>query len=188
MKEKELQKGKHPIKCNKCGKEYAEMMHFGGENLLTECAHCEGIENTCPECYYFPEIKTNNWTRETPIFGDSEDFTPPLETNDTWEEEFQNEFEDLLSFIREKYPLRNRDRHLILHITSLLTRTRHQLAEEIEKAKHPEVKGGTEEMPWTEFPTARPAHESNEVFMQFSFNAGLQTAKEIVLGDKQKDI
>ena len=43
----------------------------------------------------------------------------------------------------------------------------------VEGMKFPEIKGGSKEMPHSEFPTAKPAHESNEVLMQYSYNQAL---------------
>jgi hypothetical protein len=43
----------------------------------------------------------------------------------------------------------------------------------VEGMKFPSVEGGSKEMPYTEYPTAKPAHESNEIMMQHFYNQAL---------------
>ena len=46
-----LIKGKHNIKCNKCDKEFAEIIHYGGEEIINSCKYCDDKSSECPECY-----------------------------------------------------------------------------------------------------------------------------------------
>ena len=55
----------------------------------------------------------------------------------------------------------------------LLTTIR-ELIEEVEGMKFPEIKGFNSLGEFSEFPTSKPAHESNEVFQQFFHNQALQ--------------
>jgi hypothetical protein len=47
----EPQKGTHDVSCDKCKKPFGTMTHFGGENILASCGHCEGGFNLCPDCW-----------------------------------------------------------------------------------------------------------------------------------------
>ena len=58
-----------------------------------------------------------------------------------------------------------------------------ELLEKVVGMKFPHKDGGSTEVPHTEFPTAKPAHESNEIFMQFSYNQAINDIISLIKGE-----
>jgi len=97
-----------------------------------------------------------------------------LMENKDWREEFGNWFStnnialkaDIVGYVADWW---------LNKITQAVAEESVRVRGIIEGMKFPEIKGGSKEMPHSEFPTAKPAHESNEVLMQYAHNQALNT-------------
>lgn len=54
--------GKHPVKCFKCKKIFAEVMHYGSDNPKKSCKYCEEMKHLCPVCFRLQDaFRTLDW-------------------------------------------------------------------------------------------------------------------------------
>jgi len=99
-----------------------------------------------------------------------------MKTIQTILDEFEKEFPRFTG-VGARHPIFNETpvyTHIIQFIRQALTQQLDELKGKIEGMKFPEINGGSKELPYKEYPTAKPIHESDDVLQQFYYNQALK--------------